>query len=356
MATTPLTLLKTLLAQPALPHSLLLLVPDHTRRERILAKLLERCGGEVAARDCEKIDLGTIDSRALRTLSDSNANLGLFAKERVLILHSVDKISATLTDQLLEIVFAPPKHLWIIMTGSALAVNSRIRTAFEKQNLAMVFTAPTPDELRQWVTKELAKAGVTEFPAQFIPALIQVVEATYGDECPAILDYVASELQKVIAYVDGPTIRAEDLQLLFRGTTEFDTFKFIENLSTENPARIETTKRSILQEGKGAIPLLGLMANTFSSYLGISYLVQKGVPPAAVGPKLGLEPWKLGRALPAAKRFSVGQLRSIITKLLFTDSRLKNRALAPDALMSDVLLYTRGKTLKSSPREQTQKK
>jgi DNA polymerase III delta subunit len=93
----------------------------------------------------------------------------------------------------------------------------------------------------------------------------------------------------------------------------------------------------LLAAGKSPFMLMALLNRSFSSYLAIRSLMDEGQNPQDVRQTLGITPWVFNKQLPIARRYSSDDLSRAFKTLVSVDSKLKNRSLSPDVLMSDVI-------------------
>ncbi|MCB0310557.1 MAG: DNA polymerase III subunit delta [Bdellovibrionales bacterium] len=325
----PLELLKDFGEPPA---HLLIISPDDIRLERALNHFLENtCSldpkklGNAVSR-YRATDLSTAD---LNKLKDQLRSLSLFNQLQVHIVLQLDQVTAAAAKEIMDACKNAGPGVCVIYCAKSLPSNSTIRKTFATKNLLIEFNQLKGFEINRWIQKELRARGVTNFTDQVVATLAQL-----GHEH---LDQIDRFLEHAVLYSDGDTITSQDLQQLFTHHIEPSEFEFIEALEQQNPAKAELLASQLILGGKNLFGLLALISRIFSNYLQIKFMATQGRSVNEIRESLGMNPWVFNKSLVSAKKYNMEQLREIQKVLISTDSKLKNRSLGAESLLSDLI-------------------
>jgi len=311
------------------PKAILILGPDAIRRDRFAEVATAQIFKDPAALQTIQISGEDLVKSDLVKLRDELLSLSLFAPSRIFKIQDVQELNAALNKELLEVVDHSSEGSSIFLFATKLAANSVILKYFEK--LELVFELPELKgfDLKRWVGKELKTAGITQYAEACIDLLLRL-----GGDSP---DAIAPLVQHLSLYLEDSTLSLSDIHNLFLERVEPSEFELIDALQAKNPARIELMLEQILASGKSPFMLLALIGRIFSNYLLIQVLLKRGRTPADIRQALDMPPWIFNKTITAAKHYSVERLKQIQELILASDSKLKNKSLGPDLVVSELL-------------------
>jgi DNA polymerase III delta subunit len=114
-------------------------------------------------------------------------------------------------------------------------------------------------------------------------------------------------------------------------------FALIDALTSRNRASAEALLVTLLISGVSPFPLLSLINKTFSNFLAIHSLTSRRVDEGAIQKLLGMQPWLFRKQRDIAIRLNPSFLRAAYRAIIAADSKMKNRSLGPDIVLSELV-------------------
>lgn len=232
----------------------------------------------------------------------------------------------------------PPTTELIFIDRKSLAKNNPILKLAEKEKKharVKAFTPPGADALPDWVIDHTEqKGGKIDFSAANDLAM-------YAGPDLRALD---SEIEKLITYRAGETIRREDVNLLVANAHEQTIFELVDALGQRRTTKALELLHEQLRHGANEFYLLTMMTRQYRLLLMVRDLAARGLMPDAINKQLSLNPFVARKLHDQARNYSVEQLEGIMRRLLETDVALKTSRLEPTlALDMLVVELTTGK-------------
>ncbi len=228
----------------------------------------------------------------------------------------------------------PPTTRLVFIENKKLAANNALLKFAEKnKKLAQVqlFSAPAADALPDWVIDHVEKKGGTiDFSAANDLALF----------IGADLRALDSEIEKLILYRNGETIRREDVRAMVAPAQEQSIFELVDALGQRKTQRALELLHEQLRHNANEFYLLTMIARQYRIMLQVRDLATRGMGADAIQKQLGLHPFVTKKMSEQARNYTVEQLETILFKLLETDVGLKTSrleaTLALDMLVVDL--------------------
>lgn len=237
-----------------------------------------------------------------------------------------------LKEQLLEYLpsVAPTTHLVFIENKKLAANNAVLKFAEKNKKQAQVklFAAPPPDQLTDWVIDHVAKkGGEIDFSAANDLALF----------IGADLRALDNEIEKLIVYKNGQTIRRGDVRMLVASAQETSIFELVDAIGARKTQRALELLHEQLQHNANEFYLLTMVTRQYRILLQVRDLMTRGMQTDAIQKQLGLHPFVTRKMVEQARNYSVEHLEKVMNKLLETDVSLKTSRLEP-TLALDMLI------------------
>lgn len=237
-----------------------------------------------------------------------------------------------LKQQLLDYLpgLAPTTSLVFVEHKKLAANNAILKLADKDKKQAQVklFSAPPVDELPEWVVGRVEKkGGAIDFSAANDLALF----------IGADLWALDSEIEKLIVFKRGETIRREDVRALVAPAQEQSIFELVDALGQRKTQKALELLHEQLRHNTSEFYLLTMIARQYRIMLQVRDLGARGMQTDAIQKQLGLHPFVAKKMSEQARNYSVEQLEGIMFKLLETDVSLKTSRLEP-ALALDMLV------------------
>jgi DNA polymerase III delta subunit len=217
----------------------------------------------------------------------------------------------------------------LVLSASALPASHALRKIKNERFALVELSDLRGFELRRWAERELKREGFARWDEETIDLLCLTAEES--------ADQVASMIKQLALYTDSPNLSMNDIAQLFVQRVVPGEFDFLDALANRNHGKCELMITDLLRSGKNPFMLLSLIARSFSNYLAIATMRAEGVSPATIRQELGMAPWVYNKAEAILRRHSPDSLASAIHTLVRVDSRLKNRSLGVDLLMSELI-------------------
>ncbi len=237
-----------------------------------------------------------------------------------------------LKQQLLDYLpnIAPTTELVFIENKKLAANNAVLRFAEKDKKNAQVklFAAPDAKDLPDWVIGHVEKKGGTiDFSAANDLALF----------VGADLRALDSEIEKLIVYKNGATIRREDVRAMVAPAQEQSIFELVDALGARKTQRALELLHEQLRHNANEFYLLSMITRQYRIMLQVRDLSMRRLGAEAIQKQLGLHPFVTKKMSEQARNYSVEQLEGVMIKLLDVDVSLKTSRLEP-TLALDLLV------------------
>lgn len=320
-------ILKKITSGKECPLATLVVSKDEIRRERIRKILCDAFIKDAAS--IRKLDARDFDLRDLERLAVDSFSQSLFASTQFWLIRNVDALDAAGQKRLQQIVESAPPGIKFILTAAKLNANAAFRKYFVGASTLIELDELKGFELTRWVQKELTQAGIKKFEENVPEILISI-----GEEDP---DRIAKAIEHLALYVDGPEVKRADIGAVFIERPDLNEYELLDLLAGGNKVKAEFLLGELLSSGKNPFLLLSLLFRTYSNYLAIKVLESRGSQPGDVRQRLGMTPWVYNKTSSGCRRYSVDKLQSLIDALLNADSKLKNKSLGPENILSELI-------------------
>jgi DNA polymerase-3 subunit delta len=191
-----------------------------------------------------------------------------------------------------------------------------------------LFAPPADDALADWVIDHVEKKGGTiDFSAANDLALF------IGSDLRAL----DSEIEKLIVFRNGETIRREDVRMMVAPAQEQSIFDLVDAMGQKKTQRALELLHEQLRQNANEFYLLTMITRQYRLMLQVRDLAARGMQNDAIQKQLGLHPFVTRKMAEQARNYSVEQLEGIMFKLLDTDVSLKTSRLEP-TLALDMLV------------------
>lgn len=333
--TDPKDSLREVLAAPTLPPVVFVSSIDRSRRERTVDLLLDRAASLSGVAKTQirsivtKFSAADLKGAGFLKFEQACASYSLFSKVQLVLVTDCDELSADQTDQMLTLLPDIKSPTCLIMASKPLPGNSRLGKCLRQTGVALEFAEVKGAELRRWVNRELNRHGIKEVDGDVVDGLIGIGEG--------LLDKIAPCIELLGLYVEGGTVTGMDLAKLFVGRVPPSPFLISELIASGAPVKADGLARELTDEGRHPLMLTGLIARSFHNYLKIGALLAAGASQAEIRGRIKLPPWVFQRCLESARRYPTTRSGDIFRALIRDDSKLKNRSIGPDAVLSTLI-------------------
>ncbi len=302
---------------------ILILCEDRVRRERALRKLLPvkdststiYYGSEILKDDITKI-------------KDELLSPGLFSSSDNVVIREFDRIRATTLEHLTPLFSLVPAHSVMLLEGTKLPSNNKTKKLLENDHYLLELPQLKDAALHKWIAAELKLQGIDDFSESTISAL-----ETIGEGSP---DRISSLAEHLSLYLDGEPATQENVFELFKAHPDTKEYALIDALTAGKPDKYEVLLKQLLNDGKNPFLLLNVLARSFSQMIVIKEHLKAGKTAAEIQRGAGIKPWLFNKYANQLKGYPSSRLEKARRVIFHTDSRLKNKSLGPECLLSEL--------------------
>ncbi len=205
----------------------------------------------------------------------------------------------------------------IFVENKTLAKNNAVLKLAEKDKKnahVKAFNAPSADNLPHWILDRAESKGAKiEFSAANDLAMF----------VGADLRALDNEIEKLLTYRAGETIRREHVRALVAPVQEQSIFELVDALGKRDTATTLELLHEQLRHNAPPLYLLAMITRQFRMLLQVRDLASREMTPDQIREKLGLHPFVVRKVSDQARNFSIEQLELIYRKLLDVDIAMK---------------------------------
>jgi DNA polymerase-3 subunit delta len=227
----------------------------------------------------------------------------------------------------------PPTTRLIFVEEEALPVSHpilQVARAEEKnqKGFSKLFKKPKDHEVAGWIRERTqAKGGIINREAASILA------ALVGNNT-RLLD---QEIDKLLLYVDGRQIDADDVQTLVSHARQMSIFDLVDCVGRRQADRALQLLHHMLDSGEAPLYLLSMLARQIRILIQVNELRAQGFGSNEMAKRLKLHPYVVEKGLAQAQNFTMTQLESAHESLVATDMAIKTGQIE-DILALDMLV------------------
>lgn len=225
----------------------------------------------------------------------------------------------------------PPSTVLVLVDGDIRKGNALLN-ALSKSAQVSNFPRLKAGKLKDWIRGRVKQEG-----GEISPGAVNLLAATAGEN----LGVLANEIQKLLLYTAGRTIKEEDVREVVSYAREASVFTMVDALIEGRAARAAPLMHELLQEGAAAPFLLFMITRQVRLLLQLKELLQSHHKRADMMKRLGIyQDFMLDRAVEQCRSYTMERLEQVYLQLLDTDIAIKRGwlkgDLALDLLMADL--------------------
>ena len=176
------------------------------------------------------------------------------------------------------------------------------------------FTLLSGQKLENWVKEKFKKLG-GKVSGEAIKILCEYV----GND----LWKMDNEINKLIAFSGGETIKSVDVKTIVKPKIEISVFNTIDAISQKNKRQALSLLHKHLENDDSPLYLLAMIEYQFKNLLIIKDLVERRQPYNVVVKRSGLHPFAAKKSYFQSQKFSFLQLKKIYRNILQIDFNIK---------------------------------
>ncbi len=225
----------------------------------------------------------------------------------------------------------PPSTVLVLVDGDIRKGNALLN-ALSKNAQVRNFPRLKAGRLKEWIRGRVKQEG-----GEISPGAVNLLAATAGEN----LGVLANEIEKLLLYTAGRTIKEDDVREVVSYAREASVFTMVDSLIEGRAARAAPLMHQLLQEGAAAPFLLFMITRQVRLLLQLKELLQSHNRRADMMKRLGIyQDFMLDRAVEQCRSYTMERLEQVYRQLLETDIAIKRGwlkgDLALDLLMADL--------------------
>lgn len=285
---------------------------------------------------CESLDFVKLDPETLTVdqIKESCETLSMLSPKRVVLVPELPaasgKKSRNFSDsdekELIEYFRdIPDSCLLIITAGKPDGKNKKkikLQEAAEKHGIVYDFTPLTGALLRSYIVKRFKNAGKV-CRNSVIDMLIQ--DSGYGNkEIEYNLYSLENDIRKIVAHSEGEEILGSDVAATVSTNLETNVFAMLDAISRNRKDEAYRYLHNLLVGGESVFGLLSLISSQLELILDVKEMREEGMTPPQIQKKLGIHEFRIKKAWGVTEKYSVNQLKKILSKAYEIDGNIKS--------------------------------
>jgi len=285
---------------------------------------------------CAALDLVRLDPDTLTIdqIKESCETLSMFSPKRVVLIPELPaasgKKSRYFSDsdekELIEYFGVIPDSCLLIITAGKPDGKSKkkikLQDAAEKYGRVYDFTPLSGALLRSFIVKRFKNAGKV-CRNSVIDTLIQ--DSGYGNkEIEYDLYNLENDIRKIIAHSDGTEIVAADVASTVSTNLETNVFGMLDAISRNRKDEAYRLLYNLLVGGESVFGLLSLISSQLELILDVKEMREEGMNPGQIQKQLGIHEFRVKKAWGVTEKYSVNQLKKILSKAYEIDGNIKS--------------------------------
>lgn len=274
------------------------------------------------------------DTLTIDTIKESCETLSMLSPKRVVLISelpaALGKKSKNFSEadekELIEYMpHIPESCLLIITAGKPDGKNKKkikLQEAANEYGIVYDFTPLSGALLRSYIVKRFKNAGKV-CRNSVIDMLIQ--DSGYGNkEIEYNLYNLENDIRKIVAYSEGEEIVSSDVAATISTNLETNVFAMLDAISRNRKDEAYRYLHNLLVGGESVFGLLSLISSQLELILDVKEMREEGMSPPQIQKKLGIHEFRIKKAWGVTEKYSVSQLKKILSKAYEIDSNIKS--------------------------------
>ena len=254
------------------------------------------------------------------------------ANRRLVILKEAEKLSQDDKEKLISYLKKPAKtSIFVIETEKSLNAKDRFNIAARRYAKAMDFSMLDEDKIFSWIKKEFRLRG-----KEIEPEAVKFLTGNTSGNLAAI-----SQCIEMASLYTGKRkdVSRKDVEALIGESAKISVFKLVDEISFKKQKSALKILLTLMQSGKDAHQILGLLAWYIRRLGRVKVLVKKGnFKKEQIARSLKVNYYIAGNIINQAKNFTLGEIKRAQQLLIETDMGLKKSISKPQVLLEILVM------------------
>ncbi|MEI8354770.1 MAG: DNA polymerase III subunit delta [Deltaproteobacteria bacterium] len=258
--------------------------------------------------------------------------LPMFAEWRVVLVKNSDRLPPIALETLSNYVRNPSPTTCLLFLGEKIDQRKKFFTEIKKRGELVEFKRLYESQMLPFIMGEAAEQG-----KKFRPDAAEML-ICFSDNN---LQELVSQIEKIALYAgDRGIIEVDDVKAVVSDTRVNTVFELANSIGEKNLEKGLRNLQSLMHDGEAPLLILSMLTRHFRQLWKILELIEKRVPAAEIGKRVGVHPYFLQGVLRQSRNFRVRELSGIFEKFFALDLALKsgrwNPALALERLVMEI--------------------
>lgn len=263
---------------------------------------------------------------------DLAETLPFFADRRVILIEDSGLLKSG-GEKMAEYLTGPNETTTFVFVESEVDKRSKLYKAIQAKGTVVDFAVQDEATLKRWIVGMLKREGkkVTE-------STVNLFLLKTGTD----MDNIYMELEKLISYcMDKEIVEAQDVEEICTNRISNHIFDMINAIADRQTKKALTLYYDLLALKEPPMRILFLIARQCNLLLQVKEMKAKGFDNKAMGAKIGLAPFVVGKYVTQAAKFKTADLKSAISKCVEAEEAVKtgqmNDVMSVEILIMSVL-------------------
>ena len=223
--------------------------------------------------------------------------------------------------QLMDYFKELPDSCFLILTADAVDKRKKLYKTIASSGCCYDFSRLDEGELQKFIQKRLRQSGKTA-STSVIRQMI-AMSGYFDKQSDYTLYNLDNDLKKLIAHSDGDEVRMSDVAGGLSGNTESYVFDMMDAISRNRKDEALMLLHNLLSSGENLHKLLGLICSHYEILLMVKEMREEGLRPEEMKALTGAHEYRIKIAGQLSVRYSIDQLRRILSHCFTVDKHIK---------------------------------
>lgn len=285
---------------------------------------------------CESLDYIKLDPDILTMdqIRESCETLSMLSDKRVVLIPELPAASGRKSrnfsesdeKELMEYFSIIPDSCLLIITAGKPDPKSRkkikLQEAAAKYGAVYDFTTLSGSLLKSFIVKRFKSVGKV-CRNSVIDMLIR--DSGYGNkEIEYDLYNLENDIRKIIAHSEGEEILEADVSISISVNLETNVFAMLDAISRNRKDEAYRLLHNLIVSGESVFGLISLITSQLELILEVKEMREEGMTPLQIHKKLGIHEFRIKKAWSVTEKYSVSQLKKILSKAYEIDGNIKS--------------------------------
>ncbi len=261
---------------------------------------------------------------------DLAETLPFFADRRVIFVENSGLFKSG-GEKMAEYLSAPNDTTFFVFTESEVDKRSKLYKTVQSGGCVVEFAAQDENTLKRWIAGALKKEGklITE-------STVNLFQQKTGTD----MDNIHMELEKLICYcMERDVVDASDVEAVCTNRISNHIFDMINAIADRQLQNALKLYYDLLALKEPPMRILFLIARQCNMLLQVKEMKAKGFDNKAMGSKIGLPPFVVGKYVTQAGRFRMADLREAVKKCVEAEEAVKTGRMN-DVMSVEILIMS----------------